>query len=176
MKHQCRKCNQCCKPEHDLLLLTPRDTFAIAFQLKIPVDEVLEKYCKKKIVGTFPIVYIKDCPFILKNKCLLSRKPDVCSTFPHGNKLWFRFETEKLIPECDLNDNYDLLLYNDPFHYKWLQALSVCGNQITGMEKESERLAASELAYELLYKNYDITKPFLKQFDENVLMLISKIG
>ena len=90
----CKQCGNCCKNREDILL-NPFDLNRLAHALKMPQQEVVQKYCSVYIgeASRLPCVCIKPigknkiCPF-LKNDgrhCFVHKeKPTVCALFPLG--------------------------------------------------------------------------------------------
>lgn len=190
----CKECSKCCNPTSVKIRLSPRDVFAIAYEKQVSITQVLKECCIVEIDGSFPKVWLNQtecgCVFNKNGECSLLRKPDVCASFPRGGSIWYGETEEVLSITCNpisetlptelyrnfkntysMND-YFLTCQRDPFFQKWKQAISVCEMLIIGMEKESDRLEASELAYHLLYEKYELKKGFLSQFDKNVLEFV----
>ena len=91
-KFHCTKCGKCCINREDILL-TPRDLYNVAAQLKMTPEEVVNQYCdfyigsdsRLPIVRLKPLGSVKRCPFLKDRKCSIHQaKPAVCAMFPIG--------------------------------------------------------------------------------------------
>lgn len=196
----CSRCLKCCQPVEEEVLLTPRDVFAIAYEKQLSVKHILTQYCEVETDGDFPIVKLRLinqlCPFLENNLCSLVRKPDVCASFPRGEEIWHNAEPIELkiscIPKFNQAESKGVhsRLYTkthsfaeylenckkDPFYQKWMQAKTICSMLLLGMSAESDRIEVSQLIYDLLYENYDISNNFINQFEDNALKIIGEIG
>ena len=88
----CTMCGECCINREDILL-TPKDLYKIARELKSTPEQVYKKYCEGYIGGDsrMPIVRLKPigpmkiCPLLNKGKCSVHKaKPTVCAMYPIG--------------------------------------------------------------------------------------------
>ena len=183
MSKPCEKCRHCCKPSNEIVRLTPRDVWTLAYCEQADISEIIDKYCDVNLEGTFPEVYLltEDCPFLQKNRCGLPKKFDVCESFPQGYALWFGETPVVLKIDCKTADelsfeNISKACEDDAFYKKWTIAYSVASLYIQNKEKQSERQLAIEYAFEYLYLKYNANKPFLKQFSKNILEFIEKVS
>lgn len=173
MKKDCRTCSKCCNSDESKVRLTPQDIFLFSYQLKLNPSEIVYSFCEVNIDDGFPNLWLKGrCPFKNNTTCASLQKPLVCSYYPNGNAIWFNEKFEILCMKCDYNDDYESYLNNDHFYSKWKQATAICSMLINGKGRESKRLELSDLALKLIFLQYDVSKPFLKQFDDNVLTFI----
>lgn len=88
----CTQCGKCCIHRTDIIL-SPRDIFKMAKELKLSNSDFLRKYCSIHIGPTsrMPIVILRPigknnrCPLLKNNKCSVHKvKPSVCGMFPLG--------------------------------------------------------------------------------------------
>lgn len=144
----CSQCGKCCINRDDILL-TPKDLFNIARELKISIKDTLDKYCEFFIGDSslIPIVRLKPygeykcCPLLKDNKCSVhNSKPVVCSMYPIGRYIKLSshdisteiedYKIEYILPDADCLDNFELhtvrewlnkfnIHLNDEFFIRW---------------------------------------------------------
>lgn len=134
------------------------------------------------------------CPLLKNNKCSIhSVKPAVCALFPLGR--YVALDAKKdisasmenatvkyLLQPLDCGDDsethtvrdwlagFDIAL-EDEFFIKWNTAISQFGDALKKLEKTQDMLSMVEIwgvTRVILYLKYDIQKPFIPQFEENV--------
>ena len=88
----CTMCGKCCINREDILL-TPRDIYRMAKELKVSVKEFFMTYCEAyigehsrvTIIRLKPRGSIRRCPLLKDRKCSVhNAKPSVCAMFPIG--------------------------------------------------------------------------------------------
>ena len=93
----CTQCGKCCIHRTDIIL-SPRDIFKMAKELKLSNADFLRKYCSMHIGPTsrIPVITLRPvgkddrCPLLRNNKCSVHRvKPSVCGMFPLGRYIAF---------------------------------------------------------------------------------------
>lgn len=99
----CTQCGKCCIRRTDIIL-SPRDIFKMAKELKLSNADFLRKYCSMHIGPTsrIPVITLRPvgkddrCPLLRNNKCSVHRvKPSVCGMFPLGRYIAFgKIETD----------------------------------------------------------------------------------
>lgn len=103
-RFHCTMCGRCCIHREDILL-TPRDLYNVAKELRITPEEFVLKYGETYIGGDsrFPIVRIKPrgsikrCPLLKDRKCSVhNAKPAVCAMFPIGRCVRLDAATESV--------------------------------------------------------------------------------
>ena len=194
-KFRCTKCGRCCKNREDILL-TPFDMYRISAYLQQSPSSVLHDYCICYIGNTskLPAVILRSvgteraCPFLKNDSCSIhSAKPSVCALFPLGRAaaadvsgkdtrvFYFlqpvncgaRDETHTVrewLAGFDLDDS-------DEWFYAWQDAIR---DLFPLVQKLLEVLPSKpmQMMYDalagFLYLNYDLSKPFLPQFRENI--------
>ena len=91
-RFHCTMCGKCCIHREDILL-TPRDIYRMAKELRVTPKELFDRYCETYIGGDsrISIVRLKPqgsvrrCPLLKDRKCSVHRaKPTVCAMFPIG--------------------------------------------------------------------------------------------
>lgn len=91
-KFHCTQCGKCCTYREDIIL-SPRDIFKMAKELKMGTVEFFHTYCRSHIgdVSRFPIIRLNSvgsdarCPLLKNNLCSVHNvKPAVCAMFPLG--------------------------------------------------------------------------------------------
>ena len=94
-KFHCTKCGKCCTQREDIML-TPRDVYNMAKELRMAPSEMIHEYCEVYIghdsrfpnVRILPRGAIRRCPFLKDRKCSIHRaKPTVCAMFPIGRAI-----------------------------------------------------------------------------------------
>ena len=97
-KFHCTMCGKCCIHREDILL-TPKDLYNMAKELKITPNDFVSQYCDVYVgeASRIPIVRIqprgtiKRCPLLKDRKCAVhNAKPTVCAMFPIGRGLIFK--------------------------------------------------------------------------------------
>lgn len=93
----CTQCGKCCIHRTDIIL-SPRDIFKMAKELKLSNADFLRKYCSMHIGPTsrIPVITLRPvgkddrCPLLKNNKCSVHKvKPSVCGMFPLGRYIAF---------------------------------------------------------------------------------------
>ena len=93
----CTQCGKCCIYRTNIIL-SPRDIFKMAKELKLSNADFLRKYCSMHIgpTGRMPIITLRPvgkddrCPLLKNNKCSVHKvKPSVCGMFPLGRYIAF---------------------------------------------------------------------------------------
>lgn len=100
-KFHCTMCGKCCINRDDILL-TPKDIFNMAQELRATPWEMYVKYCETYIGGDsrMPLVrlkphgLVKRCPLLKDHKCSIHKaKPSVCAMFPIGR--YIKIESDR---------------------------------------------------------------------------------
>lgn len=134
------------------------------------------------------------CPLLKDNKCSVHKvKPAVCALFPLGRYIAVDAkkdcssrmenpEVKYLLQPLDCGDEsethtvrdwlagFDIAL-EDEFFIKWNTAISKFGEALKKLEKTEDMISMVEIwsvTRVILYLMYDIHKPFMPQFEENV--------
>lgn len=134
------------------------------------------------------------CPLLKNNKCSVHKvKPAVCALYPLGR--YIAMDAKKdvasrmdeatvkyLLQPLECGDDsethtvrqwlagFDIAL-EDEFFIKWNTAIQEFGDALKQLEKTQDMLSMVEIwgvTRVVLYLKYDIHKPFLPQFEENV--------
>ena len=156
----CTQCGKCCIHRTDIIL-SPRDIFKMAKELKLSNADFLRKYCSMHIGPTsrIPVITLRPvgkddrCPLLKNNKCSVHKvKPSVCGMF----REWF--------------GDFDVSLEDTAFVH-WNQAMSVISMKLKELEMQLDMMVMMSLWLTVriaLYENYTSTEEFLPQFDANV--------
>lgn len=134
------------------------------------------------------------CPLLKNNKCSVHNvKPAVCALYPLGRYIAMdakkdieaQMEEAKvkyLLQPLDCGDDSEThtvrqwlsgfnIALEDEFFIKWNAAISKFGEALKKLEKTEDMLSMVEIwgvTRVVLYLKYDIDKPFMPQFEENV--------
>lgn len=101
-KFHCTMCGKCCINREDILL-TPKDLYNMAKELKITPNDFVSRYCDVYVgeASRIPIVRIqprgtiKRCPLLKDRKCAVhNAKPTVCAMSPIGRCLILKPEND----------------------------------------------------------------------------------
>ena len=189
-RFHCTMCGRCCINREDILL-TPRDIYRMAKELQISPEELFKRYCETYIGhdSCIPIVRLK--PRGSVKRCPLL-KPGVCAMFPIGRCVTVDQKAAETVntkiveiqyvftnPGC--GDNAEThtvrewlsefgIPVEDEFFKLWHQKIFQLGSIFRKAEK-----VCSDHTMELvwtatfveLYLEYDTSKDFLPQFEEN---------
>ena len=185
-RFHCSECGQCCKNRDDILL-NPYDLYRIARFLNVEMGQVIQDYCVWYVGQTskLPVVAVNiqgDCPFLEDNRCHIhSAKPTVCALYPLG-----RAATENGIRylvqdvSCGTTDEVHTvrewlsgygLEDSEEWFSEWHKTIIPLTERMNAIaEKTSERILNTIVQGLLVafYVNYDIERPFMEQFHENV--------
>ena len=94
-KFHCTMCGECCIHREDILL-SPKDIYNIAKELKLSTADLFNQYCETYIGydSGVPVVRLeprgaaKRCPLLKNKKCIVHRaKPIICAMYPIGRCL-----------------------------------------------------------------------------------------
>ena len=89
---RCTECGKCCIHREDILL-SPKDLFRAAKELKMPILSFFQTYCecypgkdsRVPIVRLLPRGSVRRCPLLKDRHCMIHKaKPAVCAMFPVG--------------------------------------------------------------------------------------------
>ena len=200
-RFHCIKCGDCCRNREDIIL-SPRDLYRLATELKSDTKSVVEAYGEQYIgnESRFPIVRLKpvgkgkDCPLLKSNKCSVhNSKPTVCAMFPLGRMI-AENDLEKKItyifadPKCGSKSETHTvrewlsnfgLAEDDPFFKRWQTVIMKVSEYLRNIEKEKKKSllnVAWTLTFVQLYLAYDMNKEFEPQFEANIEELSGILG
>lgn len=145
------------------------------------------------IIRLLPVGIRKSCPFLSGHRCSIHKvKPAVCALYPLGrgmviskgeNELEGKSKEIQYVfldPTCgDKSESHTVRDYlnmfgipeEDPYFIQWTQMLVKLSMFISKHEKDFDHNILSTVQTEILkilYLNYDITKDFVLQFEENI--------
>lgn len=115
----CTMCGKCCINRDDILL-TPKDIYNMAKELKITTKELFETYCESYIGSDsrIPIVRLKPrgsvkiCPLLKDRKYSVHKaKPTVCAMFPIGRCLTLKKDAD---PSKEISASRIQYIFTDP--------------------------------------------------------------
>lgn len=111
-KFHCTMCGKCCINREDILL-SPRDLYRVARELKLNPANFVEQYgetyigsdSRIPIVRIRPRGSIKRCPLLKDRKCSVHKaKPAVCAMFPIGRLV----KAEGTLEGVNIPDNHGI--------------------------------------------------------------------
>ena len=160
----CKGCGDCCRNREDILL-SSRDIFNIAKQLRMTTGQVKKTYCDCYIgeSSRLPIIRLqpkgpfKSCPLLSGNRCRVHAvKPSVCALYPLGRYLknessdeTIKFGSEigylinpiycgrdEIISVREWLDKFNIPV-DDPFFISWYDCAATVGSFIKLMEDKN---------------------------------------
>ena len=193
----CSMCGKCCINREDIML-TPRDIFRMAKELKMSMMDFVKEYCdcyigpssKVPVVRLISVGEDKHCPMLKDRKCIVHQsKPMVCALFPIGRS----FKTEQGKPIAA--ENMDYLFMNpgcgngtekhtvrdwlesfnipleDEFHIKWTQGITEMSELLRKYivtAKEKDLHLLYNALFLGMYGSYHTEHDFMPQFERNI--------
>lgn len=161
-------------------------------------DTYVGESSRLPIVRLQPQGTVRRCRFLKNRKCSVHKaKPTVCATFPIGRCIiWDKNELQSedvdkaeiqyIHNKADCGGEkethtvrqwlqaFDIPVH-DPFFIKWNRQLFITGEIVNRAEKKLNKESLEMMwnaIYFMLYLNYDVSKDFMIQFDENVKHLM----
>ena len=183
----CRRCGKCCHNRNDLIL-TPYDLFGIASHYRRSPKEIAERYCgviegsqsKLPIPRVKPIPPKNTCPFLYNRKCgVHAMKPVLCRAYPlarvyrsDGMGYIYNGANCKNEPRSITVRDWMGSAASDEAVQAgkmWFDIASFIAPLIQPEKYVSKetRLTDLETVFNLLWLEYDMSKPFLAQFQDN---------
>lgn len=177
---KCDGCGKCCYSTSDIVL-TPYDLFYMASELKVIVEDVINRYCTRYVGSDskIPIVAIGSgrCPFLTERGCRLnSARPVICKLYPlgrgvYGEKMVYftqNISCGESCPNQTVGDWVDLNKITDEnrrFTEKWYKLLTQVALYIHKRQFSEHELDAFQTTLiVLLYMCYDMKGQFYTQF------------
>lgn len=166
------------------------------------VEEYCDTYIgdssRLPVVRLRPQGEVKRCRFLKGRKCQVHKaKPTVCATFPIGRCIIWdknelqtedvdKVEIQYIHNKADCGGEKEThtvrqwlqafdIPAHDPFFIKWNRQLFITGEIVNKAEKKLNKESLEMMwnaIYFMLYLNYDVSKDFMIQFDENVKHLM----
>lgn len=187
----CKGCGKCCHHRTDIIL-NPRDIFNISKYLYRTPIEIITRYCELHIGPSsgLPLVRIKPiggddtCPFLRKKKCIIHKaKPVVCAIYPLGRFVKpEKMELEYILQPISCgnkNESYTVKEWLSKFGYEndeefFLSHQNTMNFLAIFLNENKEKLqphAINNIHYlisSLLYLEYNTSKDFLPQYNNNI--------
>ena len=165
-RFHCTKCGDCCRNREDIIL-SPRDLYRLATELKSDTKSVVEAYGEQYIgnESMFPIGRM-----IAEND--LEKKITYIFADP---KCGSKSETHTV---REWLSNFGLT-EDDPFFKRWqtvIMKVSECLRKMEEQNKKSLLNVSWTLVFVLLYLSYDMDKEFGPQFEANIEELSGIMG
>ena len=186
---ECKMCGGCCRRRKTPIVLTGADLFRMARALGVSVEEALRKNTTYYLgdqshVPLYTLTERDDgsCRLLRKGRCMVhSDKPAVCALFPLGRITDARdgsityFFTRPNCPGANSERIWTLKEWQDEFQLldteadanAW-SALVVTVSRVTA--RMQERQITTDMIDDMkkaLYTNYDTSKPYIEQAEEN---------
>ena len=185
----CAMCGDCCRNRREAILINGADIFRMAKALNVTMKE----YIRKNTVGYLgsdshvPVLVLKErpdgsCPMLRKGKCMVqSVKPAVCALFPLGRYHDVRdhsmhyFRNPYGCEGCKAKRVWTLGEWIDTFKLETTADMTTAWmDMLMGISKRTSRMKAENISEEMcvamaavLYFNYDTSRDFLEQVEEN---------
>lgn len=193
---RCQKCAECCRHVEDALMLEPMDIYYLSKHLREQgetvdgPEDVLERYAHPALIDKLPIFQLNStgddhaCVFLKEGRCsVYDARPQVCRMYPfgtapgsQGKEFIYYLCTERkhhfgsgLVRVKDwLSDNFTKEVKD--FYREEYDVLPLLGKTLRKIGEERVRRLLFQLLY-CLYYGYDLDKPFLPQYKENMMAL-----
>lgn len=193
---RCQKCAECCRHVEDALMLEPMDIYYLSKHLREQgetvdgPEDVLERYAHPALIDGLPIFQLNStggdhaCVFLKEGRCsVYDARPQVCRMYPfgtapgsRGKEFIYYLCTERkhhfgsgLVRVKDwLSDNFTKEVKD--FYREEYDVLPLLGKALRKIGEEQVRRLLFQLLYRLYY-GYDLDKPFLPQYKENMKAL-----
>lgn len=188
-KFECSMCGSCCRNRREPIVVTGADLFRIAKAQNIDAEEALWRYTR----GYFgeeshvPVAVLAErddgsCKLLRKGKCTVqSNKPAVCAIFPLGRfydpvRGEFCYFTQSGCSKSKPDGReWTLEEWLAEFNIRESEPMAVAWNTLlTGIVQETRKMKKTEISERMfkvllfvLYSNYDISRPYLEQVEEN---------
>ena len=160
---RCQKCAECCRHVEDALMLEPLDIYRLSRYLRKQEEgvngpeDVLDRYAHPTLIEGLPIYQLNSvgddhaCVFLKDGRCAVyDARPQVCRMYPFGTAPGSR------------GKDFNFYLCTERRHHFGAGSVRV-------KDWLSENLFFQLLYY--LYFGYDLEKPFLPQYEENMTAL-----
>jgi len=199
---RCERCGRCCRNLENALMLEPLDIYNLSKHLKeqgktvIGPEDVLEQYAHPNLLdGCYPIFQVNAvgedhaCIFLKGGRCsVYEARPQVCRMYPFG-----------AAPGARGRDFYYYLCTEQAHHFgsgsvtvkDWIsanfskdtreflkihyQTLPILGKAIRAIGEQRYKGLMFRVLY-YLYFGYDLSKPFLPQYRENMEALTDMLA
>lgn len=188
---ECVMCGNCCRNRREPILLTGADVFRIGRALNTPVIEVIRKNTRGNIgeQSHIPVITLAErmdgsCRMMRKGKCMVHKdKPSACALFPLGRYFDTRDNTYHYFANEHFCGNgtksgktWTLREWLDEFHVDesidmtaaWHKLMMGITNVTCRMKEDKIRGDFLAELMAVLYLNYDITKPYIPQVEQNM--------
>lgn len=193
---RCQKCAECCRHVDDALMLEPLDIYHLSKYLREQgetvngPEDVLERYAHPAMLEGLPIFQINTvgddhaCVFLKDGRCsIYNARPQVCRMYPfgtapgcRGKDFSFYLCTERKhhfgVGSVRVKDWLSENLSKDTkeFYREEYEVLPLLGKKLQAIGEERFRRLLFQLLYRLYY-GYDLDKPFLAQYKDNMAAL-----
>ena len=193
---RCQKCAECCRHVDDALMLEPQDIYHLSKYLREQgetvngPEDVLERYAHPAMLEGLPIFQINTvgddhtCVFLKDGRCsIYNARPQVCRMYPfgtapgcRGKDFSFYLCTERKhhfgVGSVRVKDWLSENLSKDTkeFYREEYEVLPLLGKKLQAIGEERFRRLLFQLLYRLYY-GYDLDKPFLPQYKDNMAAL-----
>ena len=198
---RCQKCAACCRHVDDALMLEPLDIYRLSGYLREHdktvegPEDVLERCAHPALIEGLPIFQINTvgddhaCVFLKDGRCsVYDARPQVCRMYPfgtapgsRGKDFNFYLCTERKhhfgVGSVKVKDwlSENLSKESKEFYKAEYDVLPLLGETLRAIgEKRFQRLLFQLLYY--LYYGYDLDRPFLPQYKENMAALKTLLG
>ena len=188
---ECAMCGNCCRCRSEPIILTGPDVFRIARALNTSILDVMGKNTHGNIGGQshVPVITLAErldgsCRLLRRGKCMVHKdKPAVCALYPLGryfdahDNSYHYFMNEHLCGNgTKAGRTWTLQEWLDEFHIEEsINMTAVWHKLLMGIVNVTHRIEEQKIHEEfvvellaLLYLNYDISKPYIPQVEQNM--------
>ena len=199
---RCERCGRCCRNLKNALMIDPFDIYNLSKHLReqgraiLGPEDMLGQYAQPDLIdGVYPIFQLNTagaddaCIFYQDGRCsVYEARPQVCRMYPFGTQ-----------PGAKGRDFYYYLCTERPHHFEngtvivkdWIganfskeardflkmyyQALPELGKAMRSLSEQRYKRMTFHILY-YLYYGYDLSKPFLPQYQANIASLMEKLA
>ena len=199
---RCQRCAECCRHVEDSLMLEPLDIYRLAKDLcehgesYDDTSEMLNKYAHSTVIDAgFPIFQLntvgeeRACVFLKDGRCsVYEARPQVCRMYPfgvapgtRGKDFNYYLCTERehhfgagMVKVKDwLSENFKREARE--FYKTEHRMLPEFGRAVKGIGEDGVIRNMFQILY-YLYFGYDLTEPFLPQYENRMSALLALLG
>ena len=195
----CRGCADCCKDRQDIVL-SGYDLYRLCARLSLPPQVVISGFCRLYMgsVSLMPVVRLRprqdaggNCPFLHQDRCSVHEaRPLVCALYPLGQtieedgRVWYFCQDES----CGLHEGtgslgdflkHSGILEREQQDVEWAWLNLDLSRRVRRAAPRVQRIRlklAQRKICHALYLDYDPSRPYAPQLQENLARLRSALA
>ena len=188
-RFECQMCGKCCRKRSEPIIVNGSDVFRMSRALGISVEDFIIRNtnCYLGEHSHAPILTLSErldgsCRMLRKGKCMVQQdKPVVCAIYPLGryqdsrdNSVHYFLNSNTCIGASG-GKEWTLQEWLDAFHVDEVTEMSTAWNELfAGISARMCKLDETSISIEMrevmtmaLYFNYDWSRPYIQQIEEN---------